>query len=127
MAQVQLADVIVPAEFTAYQVENSLVSTALFTSGVAVPNGEMASQLQAGAQSFTVPFWLDLPDIEADITNDDPTILSTPQKITANKQTVRKHFLHSSWSEMSLASELKRQQRTPAHSTARTCLLESAA
>jgi hypothetical protein len=34
MAQTQLADVIVPAEFTAYQVENSLVSTALFTSGV---------------------------------------------------------------------------------------------
>jgi hypothetical protein len=30
MAQTQIADVIVPAEFTAYQVENSLVSTALF-------------------------------------------------------------------------------------------------
>ena len=29
MAQVQITDVVVPAEFTAYQVENSLVSTAL--------------------------------------------------------------------------------------------------
>jgi hypothetical protein len=106
MAQTQLADVIVPAEFTAYQVENSLVSTALFTSGVAVRNGEMASQLQAGAQAFTVPFWLDLPDTEADITSDDPAVLSTPQKITANKQIVRKSFLHASWSEMSLASGL---------------------
>jgi hypothetical protein len=75
MAQTQLADVIVLAEFTAYQVENSLVSTALFTSGVAVRNGEMASQLQAGVQAFTVPFWLDLPDTEADITSDDPTVL----------------------------------------------------
>ena len=53
MAQTQLADVIVPAEFTAYQVENSLVATALFQSGVAVQNGEMASQLQAGAEQFT--------------------------------------------------------------------------
>lgn len=106
MAQTQLADVIVPAEFTAYQVENSMVSTALFKSGVAVKNGEMASQLQAGAQSFTVPFWSDLPDTEADITNDDPTINSTPQKITAAAQIVRKTFLHASWSEMSLASEL---------------------
>ena len=61
----------------------------------------MAFKLQAGAQLFTVLFWLDLPDTEADITNDDPTILSTPQKITANKQTVRKAFLHASWSEMS--------------------------
>ena len=50
MAQTQIADVVVPAEFTAYQVENSLVSTALFQSGVAVQNGEMASQLQAGAE-----------------------------------------------------------------------------
>jgi hypothetical protein len=39
MAQTQIADVIVPAEFTEYQVENSLVSTALFQSGVVTQNG----------------------------------------------------------------------------------------
>src|SRR6185437_8467861 len=85
---------------------NSMVNSALFKSGVVVSNGEMAAQLQAGAQSFTVPFWSDIPDVEADITNDDPTSLSMPQKITAAAQVVRKSFLHSSWSEMSLASEL---------------------
>jgi len=106
MPQVQIADVIVPEEFTAYTVENSLVSTALSQSGVVAHNALIADQLQAGAESFTIPFWLDLSDTEADITNDDPTILSTPQKISANKQTVRKSFLHASWSEMSLASEL---------------------
>jgi cysteine synthase B len=51
MAQVQITDV-VPAEFTAYQVENSMVSTALYPSGVVLPNGEMQAQLNAGAQSF---------------------------------------------------------------------------
>jgi hypothetical protein len=106
MPQTSLIDVIQPDEFTAYQVENSLVSTALFQSGDAVPNGEMSAQLNAGAESFSVPFWADLPDIEADITNDDPTVLSTPQKVTAAKQIVRKSFVHASWSEMSLASEL---------------------
>jgi hypothetical protein len=106
MAQVQITDVVVPAEFTAYQVENSMVSTALFQSGVALPNGEMAAQLQAGAEQFTVPFWSDIPDIEADITNDNPAVLSTPQKITASSMLVRKSFVHASWSEMSLASEL---------------------
>ncbi len=106
MAVTRLSDVIVPAEFTAYQVENSLVSTALVQSGVVAQNAAIEAQLQAGAESFTVPFWSDLPDVEADITNDDPAILSTPQKITANKQVVRKSFLHASWSEMSLASEL---------------------
>ena len=54
MAQVQITDVVVPAEFTAYQVENSMVSTALFQSGVVLPNGEMQAQFQAGAQQFTV-------------------------------------------------------------------------
>lgn len=106
MAQVQITDVVVPAEFTAYQVENSMVSTALYQSGVAIPNGEMAAQLQAGAQSFTVPFWSDIPDVEADISTDNAAVLSTPQKITAAAQVVRKSFLHASWSEMSLASEL---------------------
>src|ERR1017187_8272204 len=100
MAQTQISDVVVPAEFTAYQVENSMVSTALFQSGVAVPNGEMASQLQAGAQQFTVPFWSDIAEIEADITTDNPAVLSTAQKITAASTLVRKSFLHQSWSEM---------------------------
>ncbi len=106
MPTTQIADIIVPAQFTAYQVENSLVSTALFQSGVVAKNGLIADQLGAGATNFTVPFWADLGDTEADITSDDPTVLSTPQKIGAGKQTVRKSFLHASWSEMSLASEL---------------------
>ena len=106
MAQVQITDVVVPAEFTAYQVENSMLSTALFQSGVVLPNGEMSAQLNAGAEQFTVPFWSDIPDIEADISTDNAAVLSTPQKITAAAQVVKKSFLHASWSEMSLASEL---------------------
>ncbi len=106
MAVVQVSDVVVPEIFTAYQVENSLVSTAFFQSGVAVKNGAIQAQLEAGAESFAVPFWHDLPDTEADITNDNPADVSTPQKINAGKQVIRKSFLHASWSEMSLASEL---------------------
>ena len=106
MAQTQLVDIIQPDAFTAYQVENSMVSSAFYQSGVAVPNGIMEAQLGAGAEYFTVPFWADLPDVEADITNDDPTINSTAQKIGASKQMVRKSFVHQSWSDMSLASEL---------------------
>jgi hypothetical protein len=49
MAQVQITDVIIPEEFTAYHVENSLVSTALSQSGVVANNALIAVQLQAGA------------------------------------------------------------------------------
>lgn len=107
MAVTQIADIIVPVQFTQYQLEQSMISTALFASGVLVQNGLMASQLAKGSNNFTIPVWVDPAGAsEADITNDNPAILSTPLKVTANPQAVRKSYLHQSWSEMSLASEL---------------------
>ena len=72
MAVTQIADVVVPAQFTAYQVENSLQSTALFRSGALVRNALMDSQLALGSNNFIIPFWADLSDIEANITTDNP-------------------------------------------------------
>jgi hypothetical protein len=106
MAVTQLADVVIPAEFTAYTIQNSVVSSAFSQSGVMVQNGEIASQLNAGANQFTAPYWNDLPDVEADITSDDPTVMATPQKFTSGRQVIRKSYLHESWSQMSLAAEL---------------------
>jgi hypothetical protein len=45
MAQVQITDVVIPEEFTAYQVENALVSTALSQSGVVANNGLIEAHL----------------------------------------------------------------------------------
>lgn len=106
MAVTRLGDVIVPEEFTAYVVQNTMEASALVQSGIVQRNGEIEAQLQAGADSFNVPFWLDLGDDEANIANDDPAVTATPRKITAEKQIVRKSFLHNSWSAMNLASEL---------------------
>lgn len=106
MSVTQLADVIVPAEFTSFVTQNIMEKTALFRSGAATPNAVIARQLKAGSDSFSVPFWNDLGNDEANIANDDPDITSTPKKINAAKQLVRKCFLHQSWSAMNLASEL---------------------
>lgn len=107
MAQTQLLDVVIPAEFTNYTILNSVVSTAFSHSGIMVPNGEIQSQLAAGADQFTAPFWNDLDStVEADVTSDNPLILATPQKFTAGSQSIRKSFLHQSWAQMSLAAEL---------------------
>jgi hypothetical protein len=54
------------------------------------------SQLAAGADSFSVPFWNDLSDDEANIVSDDPTQLAVPRKVTVGKHTVRKAYLHAS-------------------------------
>lgn len=106
MATTRLSDVIVPVEFTDYIVQNTMEKTALVQSGVATRNGVIQAQLQAGADSFTIPNWFDLGNDEANIVNDDPADLSVPYKLTAGKQLVRKSFLHNSWSAMNLASEL---------------------
>lgn len=106
MATTQIADVIVPAQFTEYVAINTMEKTALVQSGVVAKNAAMLEQLTAGAQSFTVPFWLDLASDEADIVSDNPATLATPKKLTAGKQIVRKAFLHQGWAAMNLASEL---------------------
>lgn len=51
----QIADVIVPHEFTDYLVQNSVEKTALAQSGVMQRNALMVDQLRAGADSFSVP------------------------------------------------------------------------
>ncbi|MEG0052857.1 MAG: major capsid protein [Comamonas sp.] len=106
MATTQLSDVIVPEVFSAYVAENSVEKSALVQSSVMARNQEMEAQLKAGADSFTVPYWKDLGDDEANITNDDPSKEAVPAKLSTGKQIVRKSFLHKSWSAMNLASEL---------------------
>lgn len=106
MATTQLADIIIPEKFTDYTVSNSVERNAFFKSGVAVSNAAISDQLQAGAESFKVPYWKDLADDEADISNDNPADESTARKLGTGKQIVRKSFLHGSWAAMNLASEL---------------------
>lgn len=106
MATVRLADIIEPQVFTDYIVQNTMEKTALVQSGVMARNAVIAEQLSAGAHSFNVPFWNDIGNEEANVVNDDPADLSTPNKIGSGKQLIRKSFLHNSWSAMNLASEI---------------------
>ena len=113
MAVTRLSDVVVPEEFTAYVVQNTMETSALVQSGIVSRNAVIEEQLQAGAESFTVPFWNDLSDDEANIASDDPEVTATPRKLTSEKQIVRKSFLHNSWSAMNLASELSGDDALP--------------
>ncbi|ENZ7888978.1 major capsid protein [Klebsiella pneumoniae] len=102
----QISDVIVPEEFTQYLVQNTMVASALFQSGVLANNDVVLAQLAAGADMFNVPYWNDLSDDEADIVNDNPSDIAAAGTLNAVKQAVRKSFLHKGWSTMNLASEL---------------------
>ena len=106
MAVTRLSDVIEPVAFTEYVAQNTAEKSELVTSGVMTRNARIEQQLTAGADSFSVPAWLDLGNEEANIVNDDPDVESTPNKLAAVAYRVRKAYLHQSWSAMNLASEL---------------------
>lgn len=106
MATVQIADIIEPAVFSEYVTANSVEKSALVQSGIVTRNAQIDAYLTAGAESFSVPFWKDLANDEANIVNDDPAVLAAARKLSTGKQIVRKSFLHSSWAAMNLASEL---------------------
>ena len=107
MSTTQLIDIIEPQEFTKYILENSATKTRLVQSGILIPNAQINTYLNAGSTSFNVPYWKDIIDgVEADIISDDPAQLSTPKKLSAFKQNVRKSFLHNSWSTMGLSAEI---------------------
>jgi hypothetical protein len=125
MAVTRLTDIIEPAVFTDYILQETMTRTALYDSGVIVPNGVIKAQLKAGAHSFTVPFWNDLADDEANIITDDPATNSTPFKLGADKQLVRKSFLHQSWSAMNLASEIAGSDALARIQTRVSCELSS--
>ena len=112
MPVTQLADVIVPEFFSEYMANNSMVSTALFQSGVLVPNPLMRAQLPMGGDILNVPAWNDLVSpadpggVDPNISTDNPTDLSTPFSINAVNQQVRKSYLNNSWAAASFAGEL---------------------
>jgi hypothetical protein len=86
MALTQLADIIEPQYFSEYFAENSMTSTALFQSGVLVPNALMQEQISMGGHLLNIPAWADLQSpadggTHPNISNDNPAQTSTPNKL----------------------------------------------
>jgi hypothetical protein len=112
MAVVQLADIIEPQVFSEYLDENSMVSSALFQSGVLVPNALMQEKVSTGGNALNIPFWGDLLSpadaggSDPNLSNDNPAQLSTPNKISAHNQVVRVSYMNNSWGAMNFAGEL---------------------
>jgi len=111
MALTQLADIIEPQYFSEYFAENSMTSTALFQSGVLVPNALMQEQITQGGHLLSIPSWADLQSpadggADPNLSDDNPAHLSTPNKLAAINQIVRKSYLNNSWSAASFAGEL---------------------
>lgn len=101
----KLADVIVPSEFTQYQVQHTMEKSNLIDSGLLVRNDLIQQQLSQPSNLFTVPFWNDLANTVANL-SDSTDNRSVPNKITADSMVVRKSFINNSWAAHAFASEL---------------------
>lgn len=103
----RISDVIVPAVFVPYMLEETKVKSALFQAGILRSDANLASFLAGGGQTVNVPFWKDLDDsTTANISSDDPSQEATPDKITASQDTGIRQNRNKSWSDADLVSEL---------------------
>jgi hypothetical protein len=101
----RITDIIVPSVFTPYVQLKTMELSALAKSGIIVPDPRIDALAKGGGRTINMPFWSDLTG-DSDVGSDDPSDLSTPDKLTATQDVTVKHFRAKSWSEMDLAAEL---------------------
>ena len=107
MATTQLVDVIVPEVYLSYESVNSPEKTDIFTSGIVVRSALLDALANQGGNTFNIPFWNDLDStVEANISNDNPASLATPNKLGTGKQIGRSAQLNQWYSNADIASEL---------------------
>ena len=102
----QIADVIVPAVFTPYTQQLTMVKTAIILSGVAARDDFLDNLLAGGGLTFTVPSWQDIGDPAENVSSDDPNTSSTPNVTQTSAEVAVRLSRNSSWSTMRLATAL---------------------
>lgn len=102
MSTVRLTDVIVPAVFNPYVIQQTMVQSALFRAGIISTSPDIAEKARGASNLINMPFWNDLTG-RSNIGSDDPAVKSTAFKIGADKDVAQKHFRNASWSAMDLA------------------------
>ncbi len=106
MAAVRLSDIVEPAVFLDYQTSNTVEKTAFAESGIAVRTPVLDAKANSGGKIVDIPFWKDLSNEEANISNDDPSSVAVPAKIASGEQVARVSYMNKSWSATDLASEI---------------------
>lgn len=106
MTTTRLSDVIVPAVFNPYMFQETTRQSAVLASGIMRTDPNIVRLLSGGGTTFNIPFWKDLTRTSANISNDNPASVSTPQNISADKQVVMRQERNQSWGSMDLSAEL---------------------
>lgn len=107
MATVQLSDLIIPEVYSSYQAVDNPEKSLFVDSGIVVTNAMLSAKANTGGDTINVPFWNDLDPSEApNLSNDNPSDVATPNKLTTGKQVARIAYLNQWYSASDLAGEI---------------------
>ncbi len=110
MAEVRIADVVVPEIFAPYVATLTEQKTALVDSGVVVRDPALDGFLAGGGTTFNAPSWRDIDDdsnVLADrVSSDNPATVAVPNKIQTNQELAVRLSRNNSWKTMDLVAAL---------------------
>lgn len=102
----RISDVVVPEVFTPYAQLRTQQKSRLIQSGAVIVDGELSNLLNGGGLTFNQPFFKDLDDDAENISNDDPDVDSSPNKIGTGSEVQIRLSRNNSWSSMDLTAAL---------------------
>lgn len=102
----RLSDVIVPSVFTPYKQQLTTQLSALVASGAIQVDAQLSALLAGEGVTFNSPSFKDLDDDAENISSDDPTVFSTPNKIGTAQEVQVRLSRNNSWSSMDLAADI---------------------
>lgn len=102
----RISDVVVPEIFTPYVQQLTTEKSRLIRSGAIVYDEQYVQLMSGGGLTFNQPSFRDLDNDEENVGNDNPTDLSTPNKIGTNTEIQVRLNRNNSWSSMNLAATL---------------------
>ena len=102
----KIADVVVPEVFSPYVQQLTEEKSRLVQSGVVVRDAAMDEDLAGGGLTFNTPSFRDLENDDDNVSTDDETSDSTPNKIGTAQEISVRLSRNQSWSSMDLTSAL---------------------
>lgn len=102
----RISDIVVPAIFGPYVQNLTMQKVAILRSGAMVENPLLSSDLRGGGLTFNRPGFRDLDNDADNVSVDDPTVKSSPNKIGTLTEIQVRMNRNQSWSSMDLAAQL---------------------
>jgi hypothetical protein len=106
LGTVRIADVIVPAIFNPYVQVITQEKSNLIKSGAVIMDSVLSANLSGAGSTFNVPSFKDLDNDIENTSSDDPTVISSPNKISSLTETQVRLSRNNSWAAMDLTSDL---------------------